>query len=283
MIFDPRICDLGEGALWHPLRQQFFWFDILNGKLLTQENGMAREYLFSEMASAAGWIDENTLLIATERRLLTLDLTTGGQTDVAPLEADNPVTRSNDGRADPFGGFWIGTMGKSAQYQAGAIYRLYKGEIRRLFDKISISNAICFAVDGSFAHFADTTLGQVFKVALDADGWPKGKPEVFLDFTEQGINPDGAVIDAQGVFWVAQWGAGRVAAYAPDGTFLRAVDMGGPHCSCPAFGGADLTTLFCTTALQGMDDMARQNNPDAGKVFVAHNIATGQAEHQVIL
>lgn len=282
MIYDNRPCDLGEGAFWHPTRGQFFWFDILNRKLLTQENG-PREYLFSEMASAAGWLDHDTLLVATERRFLQLDLITGAQTDVLPLEADNPVTRSNDGRADPKGGFWIGTMGKSAQFQAGSIYRLYHGEIRKVFDKITISNSICFAPDGTFAHFSDTALGQVFKVALDSQGWPVGQPQVFLDLTKDGLNPDGAVLDASGLFWVAQWGAGRVAAYAPDGSFVRAVDVGGPHASCPAFGGADLTTLFCTTALQDMDDTARAAHPDAGKVFALPQIAKGQAEHQVIL
>jgi len=283
MIFDNRACDLGEGAFWHPTRGQFFWFDILNRKLLTQENGSPREYVFPEMASAAGWLDDDTLLVATERRFLRLDLLTGAQTDIAPLEADNPVTRSNDGRADPFGGFWIGTMGKSAQFQAGAIYRLYQGEIRKIFDKITISNSICFAADGSFAHFSDTALGQVYKVALDAQGWPKGQPQVFLDLTKEGLNPDGAVLDASGLLWVAQWGAGRVAAYAPDGSFVRAVDVGGPHSSCPAFGGADLTTLFCTTALQDMDAQTRAQFPDAGKVFALPDVAKGQAEHQVIL
>ncbi len=280
MIFDPRPCDLGEGAFWHPTRGQFFWFDILNRKLLTQDNG-PREYLFSEMASAAGWLDRDALLIATARRFLRLDLETGAQTDIAALDADNPVTRSNDGRADPFGGFWIGTMGKSAQFQAGAIYRLYQGEIRKVFDKITISNSICFAPDGRFMHFSDTALGQVYKVALDAQGWPQGQPQVFLDLTKDGLNPDGAVLDASGLFWVAQWGAGRAAAYAPDGSFVRAVEVGAPHASCPAFGGADLTTLFCTTALQGME--SPQDHPDAGKTFALPHVAKGQAEHQVIL
>lgn len=282
-IYDNRACDLGEGALWHPLRQQLFWFDILNRKLLTQENGAAREYVFEEMASAAGWVDAETLLIATETRFLRLDLATGRQTTLAPLDAENPVTRSNDGRADPLGGFWIGTMGKSAQHQAGAIYRLYKGEIRKLFDKITISNSICFAPDGRFAHFSDTALGQVYKVALDTNGWPVGAPEVFIDFTKDGLNPDGAVMDADGNLWVAQWGAGRVAGYAPDGAFLRAVSVGGPHSSCPAFGGADLRTLFCTTALQDMVAAARAAHPDAGKVFAAVNVAQGRAEYQVRL
>ncbi len=121
------------------------------------------------------------------------------------------------------------------------------------------------------------------RVSLDAQGWPDAEPKLFLDLAPQGLNPDGAVVDAAGNFWVAQWGGGRVAAYSPDGQFLRAVEFPAPHTSCPAFGGPDLTTLFCTTALQGMDQVARTAYPDAGKTFMMQGVAKGQSEHQVIL
>ena len=121
------------------------------------------------------------------------------------------------------------------------------------------------------------------RVALDAEGWPQGQPETFLDLTAEGLNPDGAVVDAAGVLWLAQWGAGRVAAYAPDGSFLRAVPVDAPHSSCPAFGGPGLTTLFCTTAMQDMDAAARVQYPQSGMVFATADVGKGQSEHQVIL
>ncbi len=283
MIHDHRACELGEGPLWHPICEQLFWFDILNNKLLSQDATGPREWVFDRRASAAGWISQTELLVATETGLIRLDLETGAQIDVAAVEADQPVTRSNDGRADPLGGFWFGTMGKRAQAGAGAIYRYYRGELRRLFNDITISNSICFPPEGRFAHFSDTALGCVMRVALDAEGWPKGQPETFLDLTAEGLHPDGAVVDANGVMWLAQWGAGRVAAYAPDGGFLRAVSVDAPHSSCPAFGGTDLATLFCTTALQDMDAAARATHPNAGKVFATANVARGQREHMVII
>lgn len=283
MIHDHRACELGEGPLWHPIREQLFWFDILNNKLLSQDATGPREWLFDRRASAAGWVSQTELLVATETGLIRLDLETGAQSDVVAVEADQPATRSNDGRADPQGGFWFGTMGKTADLEAGAIYRYYRGEIRKLFNRITISNSICFPPSGQFAHFSDTALGRVMRVALDSDGWPVGQPETFLDLTAEGLHPDGAVVDAAGVLWVAQWGAGRVAGYAPDAGFLRAVAVGGPHSSCPAFGGPDLTTLFCTTALQDMDAAARAMHPDAGKVFAIPGVAKGQREHMVIL
>ena len=126
-LFDPRMCDLGEGPVGHPDRQQLFWFDILGKRLLSQTSDGPQEWHFPELVSAAGVIDRDTLMIASETALFRCNLETGAKREIAALEADNPTTRSNDGRADPFGGFWIGTMGKQAEPGAGAIYRYYRG------------------------------------------------------------------------------------------------------------------------------------------------------------
>ena len=99
---------------------------------MTQEAGEQKSWDFSEHVSAAGWVDHDTLLIASETGLWRFSLTTGRKDLVVALEADNPITRSNDGRADPWGGFWIGTMGKRAEPGAGAIYRFWQGALRRL-------------------------------------------------------------------------------------------------------------------------------------------------------
>ena len=273
-IHDSR-CQLGEGAFWHPARSEFFWFDIEGRKL----HSLARSWDFDARASAMGWVDDAQAIIATETQLVVFDLTTGAQRSLCALEADNPVTRSNDGRADPQGGFWIGTMGTRAEQGAGAIWRWYRGELRRLYTDITIPNAISFAPDGQSVCFTDTPLRRIMRVTLDADGWPKGQPVCWLDLTGEGLNPDGAVFDAAGNFWVAQWGAGRVAAYTPDGQFLHAADFPARHTTCPAFGGPDVSDLYCTTAREG------RVKPTAldGATFCAKGIARGQREHRVIL
>lgn len=276
-VFDARICALGEGALWHPLREQLFWFDILGKRMLSTDG---QDWDFDEMVSAAGWVDRDTLLIASETALSTFNLTTCVCETVVQLEAENPVTRSNDGRADPMGGFWIGTMGKNAEPDAGGIYRLYKGELRLLFPQITIPNAICFAPDGRTAYFTDTTTQIVNRVALDAQGWPNAAPETFIDFRAKDLNPDGAVTDAAGNIWIALWGAGRIAVFDPQGTPLHAVALPAPHITCPAFAG---TTLYATSATQGMDSAALALHPDAGKTFAIPDAGMGRPEPQVIL
>lgn len=277
MIFDARPCELGEGAFWHPVHGRLFWFDILNRTLHSRE----QSWTFPHMVSAAGWLDAGHLVIASEVGLLRFGLASGGHEVLA--EVGSPATRSNDGRADRQGGFWFGLMGKRAEPGAGSIWRWRRGELRRLFPGITIPNAICFTPDGRAAHFADTAKGQVMKVALDAEGWPVGEPEVWLDLAPEGLNPDGAVVDSEGLFWNAQWGAGRVAAYAPDGRFLRAVETpGAPQSSCPAFGGADMKTLFVTTALEHMDEAARKAHPASGQLFTFPGIARGLPEPEVL-
>lgn len=278
-VFDARPCSLGEGALWHPDRQALLWFDILQGRLCMKGAAEDAEWNFGEMASAAGIVDETTLLVATETGLRRFDIASGEHELLAPLEAEDPMTRSNDGRADPHGGFWIGTMGKTAERGAGAIYRFHGGAVEKLFGDVTIPNAICFAPDGRAAYFADTAEQRILRQALDSEGWPDGAPELFADLAPDDEHPDGAVTDAAGHLWVALWGQGAAARYTPWGAREELVHVPGLHSSCPAFGGEDLTTLYVTTALQDLP------HPDAaqGLVYAIEAAGKGRAEPRVIL
>lgn len=274
MIYDDTKCKLGEGPLWHPARGELFWFDILKKRLHIK----GRHWQFSRHVSAAGWLDDDRLLLADSIGLHIFDLATGTTDQICEIEADNSITRSNDGRADPWGGFWIGTMGINAEPDAGAIYRYFRGEVRQLFAKITISNAICFAPDASCAYFCDTKTGKIMRQKLaQSDGWPQGDPEVWLDFGKTSWGADGAVVDGAGNLWNAQWGANRVACYGPDRTMTQTVAFPAAQTSCPAFGGTDLKTLFCTSAADGL------TGEDDGKTFATPVETIGQAEHQVIL
>lgn len=278
-IFDTRPCELGEGPLWHPERKQLFWFDVLGQQLRSRVGDQALAWDFDEIHSAAGWIDRDTLLLASETALWRFDLETGTRSRIVALEADNPATRSNDGRADPMGGYWIGTMGKQAEPGMGKIYRYYRGELRCVVDGLTIPNALCFSGDGRLGYFSDTPTHRVYRQRLDADGWPEGEPELFLDLSEPGQYPDGAVVDREDHIWIALWGSGCVTRYRPDASLDRVVEVGGLHSSCPAFGGDDMTTLFVTTALEHLIDP----DPAQGLVYRAETEIKGRAEPKVIV
>ncbi|WP_380056798.1 SMP-30/gluconolactonase/LRE family protein [Falsihalocynthiibacter sp. SS001] len=285
-IFDPRTCSLGEGPLWHPLREQFFWFDIMGKKLMTLKDNTPQEWSFDEYVSAAGWVSESELIIATQTALILFDVDRGETIrKLCDLEADDAITRSNDGRADPYGGFWIGTMGINAEPNAGAIYRYYKGELRCIYADITISNSICFSPDGTFAYYSDTAEKTIRRQKLNPEnGWPTGASELWVDLSTEGLNPDGSVVDTRGFLWNAQWGAHRVACYNPDGVFVDAVACPeASQVSCPAFGGIDGSDMLMTTARVGLGSKALEQEPNAGATFLAKNITKGQKEHQVQL
>ncbi len=255
-VFDARVCELGEGAFWHPTRAQAFWFDILGRRMHSIVQGQPRTWQFAERVSAAGWVDHDRLLIASETAVFTFDLRDDTRRDLVALEADLPENRSNDGRADPQGGFWIGTMARNAAEGAGAIYRYYQGELRQLRAGVSIPNAICFSPDGKLAYFADTARQIVWQQDLDHDGWPKGEARVFLDLSAQDLNPDGAVTDAEGNFWCALWGAGKLVCYSPEGELRAEIAIPAQQVTCPAFIGAALDQIIVTSAAVGLKDPA---------------------------
>ena len=284
-IYDNRICFLGEGPLWHPERQQLFWFDIMNNKLLTRSAQGASEENLGEQVSAAGWIDYETLLVASESSLSTLNLETKEYRVLAPLEAENHLNRSNDGRSDPFGGFWVGTMSKIAEEGSGSYWRYYKGELRKVFSYITIPNSICFLPDGSEVFLGDTGSRIIWRQKLDAEGWPKGERRVFLNLgigTEK-ANPDGATIDSEGRLWSAQWGSGCLSVYSIDGKLLDVVRLPTRRVTCPTFGGKNLDTLFITSSQEGLSKIEMQSDQYAGMTFSVPSPVSGLEEKAIIL
>ncbi len=141
----------------------------------------------------------------------------------AAVEADNPLTRSNDSRVHPSGTLWFSTMGRRAETGAGAIYALHAGKVVRLYPEISIPNAICFSPSGEIGYFTDTARNVLNRVALDAvTGLPTGDPVPLVQHRDAG-GLDGAVVDADGLIWNARWGAGCVDIYDPAGQRLRSL------------------------------------------------------------
>lgn len=285
-IFDDKQCSLGEGPLWHPARQSLFWFDI-DDKVLYEkpEDGARQDYRFDRTVSAAGLLeDPSKLVIASEHNLFLYDLTSGDEQIIHDLEADEPETRSNDGRVDPWGGFWIGTMSYRAEVGLGSIYRFYKGELRRLFDNITVSNAICFSHDRRHAYCTDS-LGDkiIWSIELDADGWPAAERQTYVDLGGSLFGPDGAIIDTSGNLWNAQYNAARVAVYDPKGSMIAEHSLPTSLTTCPAFGGKDFTTLFVTTAGGHLTPDKTSKEPQAGMTFRIKNAGQGRPEYQVQL
>jgi sugar lactone lactonase YvrE len=278
-LFIDSKCTLAEGPIWHPEREELFWFDI-HERTLFRANAageILQKYPFEGKASAAAVIDRDTVMVASVGALLRLNLVTGRTDYVMPLEVDKPGNRPNDSRVNPAGGFWIGTMADKEDGPKGSVYQYRAGKLERLFGDITVTNSICFSPDGATAYFSDTPTKKILKRPIDqTTGLPTGDWSLFVDVEGHRGFPDGSVVDAEGFLWSARWGGGCVVRHAPDGSIDRIIDLPTAKVTCPAFGGPDLKTLYITTARN--DDIKSEGPERGGGIFsIALDIA-GQRE-----
>jgi sugar lactone lactonase YvrE len=264
-----RTCELGEGPSFDPSTQTLWWLDIAGRQLLSRrlkgEATVAADLPFT--ASAVARVDAATQMLATDRGLFLRDVRSGRLSLHAASGAERAELRSNDARVHPCGALWFGTMGRKAERGAGAIWHHAGGRFRKLYDAISIPNAICFSPEGDVAWFADSLDNRMMRVACDpATGLPGGEPEVFFDNRGDKGALDGSVCDGDGVIWNARWGAGSLDAYSPQGKRIRSIALPVRQPTCPAsIGGGRLAV---TSAWEGMDAARRAGDPEAGMTFI---------------
>jgi sugar lactone lactonase YvrE len=284
-ILDETRCHLGEGPAYDAASGTAWWFDILEKRLheVRLADGAVRVHTLPFMASALAFVDDARQLVAADDGLYVRTVHDGRLALAVPLEAEIPATRSNDGRAHPSGAFWIGTMGRDAKPNAGAIYAFCAGELRLLFAGITIPNAICFSPDGATGYFADTRSNVLHRVPLDpATGLPTGDVQDLHRHAGQG-GLDGAVVDAEGRIWCAIWGGACLNVYSPEGELVRRVAVPAKQPSCPVFVDADFRRVLVTSAYEGMDEAARAADAHHGRTFLLDAGATGRPEPRVRL
>ncbi|QQM29921.1 SMP-30/gluconolactonase/LRE family protein [Martelella lutilitoris] len=271
-VFEGRILvndrtTLGEGPGYDPNSDQIWWFDILNSKLhlLNASSRDRRIVSLPEMASAMAVVDERRHVIAMETGLYFHDVSTGALSLHAAIEPDNAVTRSNDARVHQSGAFWVSTMGKEAEDQAGAIYHVLAGKVTKIFDKVSIPNAICFSPDGATGYFVDSRINKLMRVPVDAEtGLPEGPEEVFIDTSKMPGAMDGAICDGDGHIWNARFGAGVLDHYDTSGKLVARFQLPARQPTCPAFIGRDGGWMMVTSASRDADII---EEPNAGFTF----------------
>ncbi|CAN7604969.1 SMP-30/gluconolactonase/LRE family protein [Bosea sp. LjRoot9] len=277
-------CHLGEGPAYDAATDAAFWFDILERKLFEADlgTGSVTCHDLPLMASALAMVDDERQIVSTESGLH-LRSRRGAMTLFRAVEADNRATRSNDARAHPGGAFWFSMMSKSAKAGAASIYALSGGEVVLLFSGLTIPNAICFSADGRQGFFADTAQNELYRVPLDpVTGLPRQAPSS-LALSDDGKGLDGAVIDREGLIWIARWGGARIDVLTDQGETVRSLAVPARQPSCPVFVGRGFDRLLVTSAWEGQDEAARAADPLGGATFVFSPGAVGKAEPRVRL
>jgi L-arabinonolactonase len=266
---------LGECVLWCDRTGRVLWTDILNATLWTLDHatGATRAWPMPEkLASFALTDDDDVLLLGLASGLAWYRFSSGEVTRIASVEAHLPTTRLNDGRCDRQGRFVFGTVNQNGNPRdpIAGFYRVNLDmQVERLpLQHVAISNSICFSIDGATMYYCDSKERTIRCCDYgDAPGGEFANDRLFADLGAGPGQPDGSVIDAAGHLWNANWGAGRIVRYRPDGSIERTVAVAAPQPSCIAFAGADLDCLYATTAREDMTDEQVAAAPLSGALF----------------
>ena len=261
---------LGEGPLWAPSEDAVYWVDIFSNKVHRYGHGDGRKIT---------WIFETPITSLAERAdggfigtlndgYAWINFDVISAQPIALPEADMPGNRFNDGKIDSSGRYWAGTMDMEQVAESGSLYRLEPDLSWQKCDSdYIICNGPTFNLDNSIIYHTDSIKRTIYALDMDAAGGLSNK-RVFAQFTQddEGV-PDGMTIDSEDCIWVAHFGGARITRYSPAGEILTVVPLPVPNITSCAFAGANLDTLYITTASTGIDEADKDKYPLAGSFF----------------
>ncbi len=285
----------GESPLWHAPSQSLLWVDIAGHAIrcLDTKTGAVRAWTLPEEPGCIGLVagDDSAeaptaLVVALRSGFHQIDLVGDMLTRLAGPLFDTSRYRFNDGTVDPGGRFWAGTVFEPKHEASAGLYCLERGQARAVTGPaapaspqrdwgVRTSNGLAFAPDGRTMYHADTPAHTVWACDFDAGTGAVTARRVFWrtaadrDSQHYGGRPDGAAVDAQGCYWSAQFEGGRIARLSPAGELLETVEVPARCPTMVAFGGAELRTLYVTTARAGRSAQELAAWPESGSVFAA--------------
>ncbi|MGC9353667.1 MAG: SMP-30/gluconolactonase/LRE family protein [Mariniphaga sp.] len=262
---------LGEGAIWNYKTGELIWVNITD-KILNFYNPKLKsnkEMLTGQMIGTVVPAVSGKMMVALENGFYQLDPETGSKKLIANPEERIDGNRFNDGKCDPAGRFWAGTMSTEGKPQAGALYRLDPdSSVHKMIDNVTTSNGIVWSPDFTKMYYIDTPTRKVMAWDYNNETGEIGNPETAIDVPEEMGYPDGMTIDAEGNVWIALWGGSAVGCWNPEtGELLCKIEVPAKNVTSCAFGDEDLGTLYITTARQGTSDEELKKFPHAGGVF----------------
>jgi len=263
---------LGEGAIWNPVENRLWWVDIEQGILhiFNPVDGTDKEFPLGKRVGTVVPAESGKALVALEDGLNFFDPETGELSFITDPEADLPSIRYNDGKCDPSGRLWVGSMGMEPpiDYRA-SLYRLdHDLKITKMLDSITVSNGICWSPDKTKMYYIDTPTMKVRVFDYDDMTGTISNGKTAIEIPQGMGGPDGMTIDSEGNLWICLWGGACVGCFNPEtGKLLRKVDVPAKNITSCAFGGRDLTTLFITTASISMSPEDIAKYPLAGNLF----------------
>lgn len=279
-VFDSKAV-LGEGPVWDFINQRLFWLDIEGRKLhchtpLSKEN---EHWNFDEMIGAISITTEGSLLMAMESGIALFSLQTKELKYLNVLKNTDAKMRFNDGKCDPNGNFWIGTMHKEFLPGSGNLYKLdrfLKSSLQ--IANTTISNGMAWSCNGAKYYYIDSPTFEVAVYDFDSVRNEITNRKTLFKIPPSYGSPDGMTIDDEGMLWIAHWGGACVRRWNPlDGKVIQEIAVDAPHVTSCCFGGKDFNMLYITTARSGLGEDELKSAPLSGGLFCVKTNATGKA------
>jgi len=272
-----RVSQWGEGPSY--VDGRLVYVDIEGHALvsLNPETGEERTWEMGERIGTVAPVESGGFLCAGDSGIYFLDPDTGERRNLADPEADKrPDNRFNDGKCDPAGRFWAGTISTVKKTGDANLYCLgLDGELELKVPGVTNSNGICWNTERGLAYYVDTPTKKVVAYRYDGSTGEISEPEVAVDTESAGFDgsPDGMTIDSEGKLWIAMCHAGAVLRVDPDSSeVLARVDFPCVETTSCAFGGSGQDRLFVTTGLHNT-----LQESDAGKAFVVDGLGVSGA------
>jgi sugar lactone lactonase YvrE len=264
--------ELGESPCWDGERSRLIWVEIEAGRVhLTDPQGSDTVVEFGPRVGAAVPRRPGGLLVARTHDAVLVD--EAGAAAVFAVFENSGTWRMNDGKCDPQGRFWAGTLIiENRGEPMGQLLRLDPDRtVTRVLGEVGVSNGLAWSPDGRTMYYVDSQRQSVDAFDFDvATGTISGR-RVLVEIPRAMGLPDGLTVDADGGIWLARFGGGAVDRYTPLGTLDVTIDFPTPWVTACAFGGRDLRTLFVTS------DGRRGGGTHAGALFACRPGASGAA------
>lgn len=261
----------GEGPIWH--QERLLYVDIESHKILAFTPATGEEKIWN-VGQRVGTVvprAQGGLVWAGDDGFFFLNEDTGVSTPIANPEPDLPDNRFNDGKCDPTGRFWAGTINLKKQPTA-ALYCLHADlRVEKKFSPVTNSNGIIWSRDGGTMFYIDTPSKKIRAFDFDTATSAISNERVIWDTRADTSVPDGMTIDNQDRLWIAFCHGAKVVCFDPaTKTVEQQIDFPCIETTACAFGGPDLQDLYITTGLKpGLEE------PLAGRLFVCRPGATG--------
>jgi sugar lactone lactonase YvrE len=269
---------LGEGTIWVDEEQALYFVDGLRGRLLrySESQGSSEVYRHDGVIGFVAHRAAGGFIAGMDNKLYLLDAALRTVTEVACPEPQLPNSQFNDGKVDPNGCLWAGTLDRECADPVGSLYRVQKDlSCKAVDDGYLCTNGPAFSPDGRILYHTDSMRRTIYEFDLDLDAGAIFNKRVFVKFDEREGMPDGMTVDRDGRLWVAHFGGSRVTAFGPNGQIDDVVGVPAPNVTTCAFGGTNGTTLFITTSRSWMTDAQLREAPLAGGLFACEGLARG--------